>query len=298
MFARPAWLAAIVLAGCAATPAPQPTTGSAVTPAQWAAACPADAGWDDPGPPFRIHGNAWYVGTCGIAAVLITGEAGHVLIDSGTEKGAEVVAANVRRLGFRLEDVKMLLMTHEHHDHVGGMARLQQLTGAPLVTSAAATPVLRNGRSSEDDPQVGVIDDFPPVANVRELTDDDKVAVGALALQAIRTPGHTPGALSWQWRSCDGSDCRIIVYADSLSAISNDAYRFSDRPEYVAAFHEGLDRLAAAECDILLTPHPVASAMNTRAATGLAPDPSGCARFATEKRKQLDARLAKEATAQ
>lgn len=297
MFAKPAWLAALLLAGCAATPAPQPPGGH-VTPAQWAAACPADAGWDDPGPPFRIHGNAWYVGTCGIAAVLITSGTGHVLIDSGTEKGAEIVAGNIRRLGFRLDDVKLLLMSHEHHDHVGGTARLQQLTGAPLVTSAAAAPVLRNGRSSDEDPQVGVIDDFPPVGNVRVLGEDGKVAVGPLTLQAIRTPGHTPGALSWQWTSCEGRDCRTIVYADSLSAISNDDYRFSDRPDYVAAFREGLTRLAAAKCDVLLTPHPAASAMNTRAASGLTPDPSGCARFAAEKRAQLGARLAKEAASQ
>src|SRR5688572_14983241 len=109
---------------------------------QWAAACGDSTDWDQPAPPVRIHGNPYLVGTCGISAILITGDEGHVLIDVGTEKGAEVVAANIRQLGFRLKDIKYLLISHEHFDHVGGTARLQQLTGATLVASAPAEKVL------------------------------------------------------------------------------------------------------------------------------------------------------------
>ncbi|MEO6581743.1 MAG: MBL fold metallo-hydrolase, partial [Sphingomicrobium sp.] len=97
--------------------------------------------WDKPAPPVRIHGNTYLVGTCGISAVLITGSAGHVLIDTGTEAGADLIARNIRALGFRLEDVRYLLHSHEHLDHVGGIARLQQLTGARLVASPAAAAV-------------------------------------------------------------------------------------------------------------------------------------------------------------
>src|SRR5262245_38608815 len=100
---------------------------------QWAATCGDSTDWDQPAPPVRIHGNTYLVGTGGVSAILITGDEGHVLIDSGTEAGAELVADNVRQLGFRLGDIKYLLMSHEHFDHVGGMARLQQLTGATLV---------------------------------------------------------------------------------------------------------------------------------------------------------------------
>src|SRR5688572_25254023 len=100
---------------------------------KWAATCGDSTDWDQPAPPVRIHGNTYLVGTCGISAILVTGSEGHVLIDSGTEKGAEIVADNIRQLGFRLRDIKFLLHSHEHHDHVGGIARLQQLTGAVLV---------------------------------------------------------------------------------------------------------------------------------------------------------------------
>src|SRR4029453_1578607 len=109
---------------------------------QWAAACGDSTDWDRPAPPGRIPAHTYVVCTCGISAILITGGEGDVLIDAGTEQGAELIADNIRQLGFRLTDIKYLLMSHEHFDHVGGIARLQQLSGAGLVSSAAAEKVL------------------------------------------------------------------------------------------------------------------------------------------------------------
>jgi metallo-beta-lactamase class B len=265
---------------------------------QWAAACGDSTDWDQPAPPVRIHANTYLVGTCAISAILVTGSDGHVLIDGGTERGAELIAANVRALGFRLRDIRYLLHSHEHIDHVGGTARLQQLTGAALVASAPARPALTTGIATLDDPQVGMHKPFPAATVDRVIADGGAVRFGNLLLTAMATPGHTPGALSWRWESCDGGVCRTMVYADSLSAISRDDYRFSDHPAYVAAFRAGLARLAASRCEILLTPHPSASAMRERM-TGQQPlfDPAGCRNYAAAKVKQLDERLAKEAAA-
>ena len=125
------------------------------------AACEGSDDWDKPAPPVGVYGNTYYVGTCGISAILITSPQGHILIDSGTEAGAELVADNIRALGFRLTDVKYLLR-HEHHDHVGGMARLQRLTGAQIVASPAAASVLKTGAAGQGDPQAGTLKAFPP----------------------------------------------------------------------------------------------------------------------------------------
>ena len=148
MFARAALLAALMASAAAAqltiplgrTPRQieRPKAPIEESGPQWAAACGDSDEWDRPAPPVRIHGNTYLVGTCGISAILIAGEDGHVLIDAGTEAGAELVADNIRQLGFRLTDIKYLLISHEHFDHVGGIARLQQLTGATLVASAPA----------------------------------------------------------------------------------------------------------------------------------------------------------------
>jgi metallo-beta-lactamase class B len=265
---------------------------------QWAKACGDSTDWDQPAPPVRIHGNTYLVGTCGISSILIVGDEGNVLIDGGTEKGAEVIAANIRSLGFKLKDIRYLLMSHEHFDHVGGIARLQQLTGATLVTSAPAEQVLNTGVPGTDDPQGGMHKPFRAANVGRVIGDGGDVRLGNIRLFAMTTPGHTPGALSWRWESCDGGVCRTIVYADSLSPISRDDYKFSDHPAYLAAYRDSIAKIAASRCEILLTPHPSASDMKERM-TGKEKlfDPEGCKAYAASLSKRLDDRLAKEAAA-
>ena len=261
----------------------------------WAEVCGDSMDWDKPAPPVRIHGNTYLVGTCGISSILITGEDGHALIDGGTEKGAELIADNIRSLGFQLTDIKYLLHSHEHIDHVGGIARLQQLTGAQLVASPAAAKVFETGTAGLGDPQAGMHPPFPAARVDRVIKDGEDVRFGNLRLTAMATPGHTPGALSWQWESCDGGVCRTIVYADSLSAVSRDDYKFSGHPDYLTAYRASIARIAESRCEILLTPHPSASSMKERM-TGQLPlfDTNGCRNYAAALGKRLDDRLAKE----
>lgn len=274
-------------------PAPLATAGPA-----YARACEGKDGWDNPAPPVRVHGNSYYVGTCGITALLLTSKDGHILIDSGTEVGADLVAANIRKLGFKLTDVKWIIHSHEHHDHVGGFARMRQLTGADVVASVAAAPVLRSGVIPATDPQSGILPRMAPVPVARVIGGGDTLRLGGILLKAVETPGHTAGALSWQWVSCDGGVCRTMVYADSLSPVSRDDYRFLAHPELVATFRASFAKVAALECDIVLTPHPSASNMSARfGGTAELFDPGGCRTYAAAKAKGLDERLAKEAAA-
>lgn len=280
---------------------PPPHREPAIAPIQtygpmFAAACKEWDDWDKPAPPVRIHANTYLVGTCGISAVLITGTAGHILIDAGTEKGADLIADNIRSLGFRPSDVRILLHSHEHIDHVGGMARLQQLTNAQLFASPTAAKVFETGAPTPDDPQAGMEKPFPAARVDRILRDGEEVRLGNLSLTAIATPGHTPGALSWHWGSCDGGVCRRMVYADSLTPVSRDDYRFSDHPATVAAFRASLDKIRRLDCDILITPHPSASNLIARmAGKARLDDSNGCRTYADGLAKQLDERLAKEA---
>ena len=257
--------------------------------------CKENDDWDKRAPPVRIHANTYLVGTCGISAVLITGSEGHVLIDAGTEKGADLIADNIRRLGFKLTDIKYLLHSHEHIDHVGGMARLQQLTGAQLVASANAAAVFATGTPGAGDPQAGMHPPFPAARVDRIIKHGETVRLRDLQLTAVETRGHTHGALSWKWVSCDGGVCRNMVYADSLSPFSRDDYRFSDHPSALEAFRTGIARVAALDCEILLTPHPSASNMIARMARR-APltNPNACREYAASLTKRLDDRLAKE----
>ena len=294
-----AMIAAALLAACAAqseraAPAPVGAAEPAGVPA-----CPLDAspmaGWSDRAPPRRIFGNTYYVGTCGIAAVLVVGDAGAVLIDGATEQAPAAILANIRALGFDPRQVKRLLNTHEHMDHAGGLAGLQQATGAPLLARAPAVATLRRGRSEREDPQFGELTGFPPVADVRTLADGEVVRLGGLALASHATPGHAPGGTSWTWRSCEGTRCLEIAYVDSHSALTDGHYRFKDHPIYVDAFERSLDTVAGLPCDLLITPHPAASNLLARF-NGDAPlvDPGACQAFAANARANLAARLAEE----
>ena len=267
----------------------------------WAAQCEGAKdpdSWTKPAPPVRIHANTYLVGTCGISSILIVGSQGDILIDGGPEEAADLIAANIRSLGYRVEDIRFILSSHEHPDHIGGIAQLQRMSGATVVASAPAAKVLETGVSTADDPQAGTLKRIPIATVGRIVGDNQEVLLGNIMVKAIATPGHTPGALSWRWVSCDGGVCRTIVYADSLTPVSREGYRFSDHPAYLAAYRASIAKIAASPCEILVTPHPSASDMPHRLALGRPLfDEDACKTYAAGLTRQLDERLAKEAAA-
>jgi metallo-beta-lactamase class B len=291
MFAR-FLLAGLTIAASASAVHAQPAPDSG---AQWAQSCKDWDAWDKPAPPFRIWGNAYFVGTCGISAILITGSAGDILIDGGPPDAGDLIAANVQRLGVKLSDVAILLHTHEHYDHAGGLARLKELTGARLYASPMAAKALERGTPNPEDPQYSYHHPLAPVPVDKVLEGNvNTVTLGNLTLTAYATPGHTPGALTWQWQSCEGDDCKTIVYADSLTPVSSDSYKFTDHPELVAAFNASLVKVGSLKCDILLSPHPSASGLRDRLLKGSLLDTTACFTYANGLKQQFDASLKKE----
>lgn len=293
------WLmAGLAMLAVAPVPAATPAVPviSNTTPA-----CPANAGpmdgWNDRAPPRKLFGNTYYVGTCGISAVLIMGKQGAILIDGATAQAPAAIEANLKALGAPLHSVKFLLNTHEHSDHAGGLAQLQRDTGAPMLARATAAATLRSGKPGHDDPQRGDLTGFPAVAKVRIIKDQQRITLGELAVTVQATPGHAPGGTSFTWQSCEGSQCMQFAYVDSHSALADKQYRYTQHPAYVAQFRRSLARVAALPCDILLTPHPGASDLFARL-DGKAPlvDANACRQFADAALINLNARLAREAS--
>ena len=308
MQARIAVLLAIgLLGGCQAppaansAPAPASTAGHAAPVAARAlptpTPCADDAGWSDPTTPRHVFGNTWYVGTCSISAILITSPDGHVLIDAATAEAAPTVIANIRAVGVRVEDIKTILVTHEHNDHVGGVAELQRASGAKVLARSVAAEALKAGRSDRRDPQFETIEPFPPADNVGTLVDGEDVTLGVLRIHHLPNTGHTAGGSGWAWRSCEGATCRNIVFPDSNSAISDKTFRYTDHPEHVAAFRRSMALIAAQPCDILITTH-VQSSDLLRRLDGQKPlvDAGACKAYANTGLANLETRLAKEAT--
>jgi metallo-beta-lactamase class B len=278
--------------------APPAEPGRAGASTDILAACGTRDGWSDPAPPAHIHGRAWYVGTCGITVVLVEAKAGLVLIDTGPADAAAHVLANIKALGFDPRQVKWLLMTHEHFDHVGGMAAIQRATGARLVVGPNVAEVMRSGKPDPGDPQASWLAKEPmePVRVDRTLRHGGSLNVGGTRFTLHANPTHSPGSTSWTWKSCENSKCLTVAYADSVNTISSDDYHFTRHPERIAAARAGLRVIESLPCDLLLTPHPGGSSLLERL-SGKAPltEPRACIAYAAGGIDRLATRLAKEA---
>jgi len=266
--------------------------------------CKQCAEWNQPQKPFRIFGNSFYVGPHGLGSVLITSDAGHILIDGALPESAPLIAANIRALGFRIEDVQLILNSHVHSDHAGGIAELQRLSGARVLASKWSAAVMKRGGVGRDDPQYGSITGIAPIKKVEELHDGETFKIGATSITAHLTPGHTPGGTSWTWKSCDGEVCREIVYADSLTPVSAEGFRFTNShayPHVLGDFEKSYKFLETTPCDILITVHPGMSNLWERLEArqrGTTPDPmvdrAACRELAAKARAQLRQRLDEE----
>ncbi len=259
--------------------------------------CSMCAEWNQLQQPFRVYGNTYYVGPHGLSSILITSEQGDVLIDGGLEESAPQIAEHIRQLGFRVEDVKLILSSHAHHDHAGGIAALERITGARVVASPWSAKVFKAGGVGTDDPQYGDGIGIERIRRVSVLHDNQILHVGSIAITAHWTPGHTPGGTSWTWTSCQAGRCLPMVYADSTSAVSRKGWLFSRHPEAVASFEKSFAFLEAVPCDVLITPHPDASNFEDRMRGRLsgAGDGGDCRRLARNGRDGLKERLREQA---
>jgi metallo-beta-lactamase class B len=152
--------------------------------------------WTKDYPPFRIAGNLYYVGTEDLASYLLTTDKGHILINTGLEESVPQLRKNVEALGFKFSDIKILLATHAHYDHVAGMAAIKKATGAKLMIQEADVQLMKDGGSS--DSVLGKDGaTFAPVTPDRALKDQEIVKLGNASVKLLHHPGHTPGASSF-----------------------------------------------------------------------------------------------------
>lgn len=274
---------------------------SGLAAGQHASSCSNCTEWNQRQPPFRIFGDTYYVGTHGLSSVLITSRAGHILIDGDLPESAGQIISNIKSLGFRIEDVKLIVNSHVHFDHAGGIAELQRRSGARVEASAWSASVLRNGGVGRGDPQRGTIAGIAPVANVSAFREGETFRFDNIVITAHLTPGHTPGGTSWTWRACEGDVCHDMVYADSLNPISAPGFKFSKNRELLDGFEKSFVFFETTPCDILITAHPEFSNLWERLSgreKEVKPDPmidsSACRGYAEGGREKLRDRLAAE----
>jgi metallo-beta-lactamase class B len=266
--------------------------------------CESCADWAEPQPPFRLVGDSWYVGGKGLSAVVVRTSDGLVLLDGTLPEMVPGLVTNLQSLGLDIGEVRWILVSHAHFDHVGGVAALQRRSGAVVVSTEAAAEALRQGNVPPCDPQAGMGADFmsfPPVVGpVRTLTDGQTLEVGGTTFTLHATPGHTPGGASWSWESCEEDRCATVVYADSLNPVSAEGYRYSDHPQQLEAFRASIGKVRAMDCDVLVAVHPSFSALFEQAAEAQTQgssaflDRKACRVYAADAARRLKKRLADE----
>jgi metallo-beta-lactamase class B len=187
-------------------------------------------GGQQPAEPFRIAGNLYYVGANDVAAFLLTGPEGHIVLDGGYPSTAPMIMASIATLGFNIKDVRVLLNSEPHPDHAGGLGVLQQASGAELWASEASAVTLASGG---DDPDgflplralvwIGVLG-YPTLRVDHRFKDEDTIRLGPLAVTAHITGGHTRGCTSWSFQVRDGDRVLNVVSACDLGRLATSQY--------------------------------------------------------------------------
>jgi len=177
---------------------------------------PVQNDWTEPFPAFRIAGNLYYVGSKGLASYLIATPEGHILINSDLEANVPMIRASVESLGFKFNDIKILLISHAHYDHCAGSAAIKQLTGAKYMVMEGDVEVVESGGKSDFQYGSDPTSLYPPAKVDRVLHDGDQVKLGDATLTARLTPGHTKGCTTWTMRVVDvSSKLRDVVIVGS-----------------------------------------------------------------------------------
>lgn len=260
-------------------------------------------GWNKPRAPFKIFGNSYYVGVAGLSALLIAGKRGHVLLDGALPQSAPIIQRNIESLGFKMIDVKWILVSHAHFDHAGGVAALQRISGAKVAGSKLAASALKFGFPPTNDPQFGYgeANRFAKIAAPQAINDGTDVRIGELSVRLHDTPGHTPGGASYSWQSCEAKKCLTMVYADSISSVSSPDFRFSNRPKLLGNFERSFKLIAGMDCDVMISTHPDVSQFFERFEAYASGKPgellnsSSCKDYAQLAREKLALRLQSEA---
>jgi metallo-beta-lactamase class B len=213
-------------------------------------------GGQGPAEPFRIAGTFYYVGASDVAAFLITGPEGHVVLDGGYPTTAPMIMASIAKLGFDIKDVKVLLNSEPHPDHAGGLGVLQQASGAKLLASDASADAIAAGG---DDPdiflplraliRIGILG-YPATRVDHRFKDGDTIRVGPVALTAHVTGGHSRGCTSWSFPVHDGDRVLNVVSACELVVLASIRY-----PEQGADLERSFRVLRSVAVDIWVTAH-------------------------------------------
>jgi metallo-beta-lactamase class B len=229
--------------------------------------------WTRPFPGHRVIGNLYAVGTYDLAVFLITSDQGHILINTGIDDSTPQIRSNIESLGFRLEDVKILLTMQAHWDHTAALAEIKQLSGAEMWATADDAPIIEDGGFS--DPHFGGKQSFKPLKVDKIIQEGEVIKLGDTRLTVVETPGHTKGSVSYTMKVREGGRDYNVAIANMASI--NPGKRLVVNPTYPGVaddFAETFRKQKARDVDIWVAAHGSQYNLHAKYKPGQAYDPN------------------------
>jgi metallo-beta-lactamase class B len=208
--------------------------------------------WNRPVRTFRVIDNIYYVGVYNLSSFLIVTPKGNILLDATLPESAGLVESNIRKLGFKVEDIKILINSHAHFDHFGGMAQIKRDSGAVFYASAADKPILESGHIAFGP---AALVDAPPVKVDHVVDDGGTVSLGGVTLTAHLTPGHTPGCTSWSMPVTENGVTHQALFWCSMQVGGNPLVNNKAYPRIVEDFKASFAKAKTLNPDVLLANH-------------------------------------------
>jgi metallo-beta-lactamase class B len=208
--------------------------------------------WNEPQKPFHVIGNIYYVGMAGVSAFLIVTPQGNILTDGGLPESVPFIEKNIQALGFKLRDTKILLNSHAHFDHSGGLAKLKADTGAKFTASTGDKPFLESGHIPYG-PSAQI--DTAPIHVDRAMKDGESFSLGGVTMTANVMPGHTRGCTTWTMPLTENGVTHKVMFFCSISVAGNPLGAKPAYPAIVSDYRASLARLKKMDADIFFAPH-------------------------------------------
>jgi metallo-beta-lactamase class B len=258
----------------------------------------------EPAEPLRIVGPIHFVGTRDLGIYLIATKAGHILIDGAMPTSASLIEASIRKLGFKPEEIRVLLITQAHIDHVGTLAHFKKLSSAQVALMSPDDELVKSGGKTD---YLFARDErfrFEPVTADRVLKDGDVVELGGVRLTARLTPGHTRGTTTWTTTVQDGGQSYRVVFAGSTSV--NPGTKLVKAPSYPGIaddYRRSFRLLESLTPDVFLGAHVGFFDMGDKRARAASQgvrawvDPEGFKRHVSDSKAGFEALVAKEGPA-
>jgi metallo-beta-lactamase class B len=257
----------------------------------------ANSDWLKPFPPHKVIGNVYYVGSNYLASYLIVTPAGNILINPSYAESVPLIRDAMAKLGFKMEDVKILLISHAHDDHAAGCALFKKLSGAKLMVMEQDVPVVEGGGAGD----FAYTSRWAPAKVDRVLHDGDTVSLGGEVLTAHLTAGHTKGCTTWAWQAKEGGKTYNVVVVGSPNV--NSGFKLVNNTKYPGIaedYARSFRVLKSLPCDVFLGAHGVYYGLDEKypklKAGGANPfiDPAGYKAYIAERQAEFERKLANQ----